>query len=112
MTDVVKWIDCQIVGKSKYQYSEPITVSGKLQSTMVENVYLYTFYKDSNGNWIEPPNNHDIPEFPTSKEEHTDNRLFNTSIQLNQFYPLGNYKLVAKYAEIACPIEPQFELIS
>lgn len=113
MTDEVNWIDFQIVSnKSKYKHSEPIRISGKLQTGMVANVYFYIFYKNSSGNWIEPPNTHSIPSVATSNEAHTDNRTFDTSIQLNQFYPLGNYKLVAKYAEISCPIEPQFDLIT
>ncbi|MBI1828298.1 MAG: hypothetical protein HY222_03825 [Thaumarchaeota archaeon] len=112
MTSDVKWIDFRIVGKDKYEYDKPISVSGKLRATIAAQVYLYIFYKNSDGNWTEPPHVHAITQVTTSKEEHTDNHIFNTSIQLNKFYPLGDYKLVAKYANIVCPIEPQFELIS
>ncbi|SMH70354.1 hypothetical protein [Candidatus Nitrosotalea okcheonensis] len=112
MTEDVTWIDFQIVGKSTYQRNEPIVFSGELISTMDAPVHIYIYYKDSNGDWEEPPYTHNIPTIFASKDDHTNNRTFNSSIQLNNFYPIGNYKLEAMYSETSCSIEPEFEIIA
>lgn len=113
MTDIVNWIDFKIVGnKRKYKHSEPVPVSGKLESSMKAPVQLSFLYKNSKGNWEKPKYNKDIPEVWTSKDDHSDNRTFVTSIQLNKFYDSGNYKIKAEYATKPCPTELEFEIIN